>query len=139
MGIRRGEFEKVGPSTEVAKPALATVKMSEKRPDIGVNLRTGALALDAWSDAFGRMADTTTVIKKKYDMNQQAVYKTEDDANSARRAFEQYNEQVKNKTRIADSELEARLKEKADSMSRRAEAARKLGLFSNNFDYDRRY
>lgn len=139
MGIRRGSFESTNPTTAVAKPVLSSSKRSTFRPDIGRNLRTGALALDAWSDAFGKMADTAKAVKGKLSANQQAVYRTAKDKDAAVAAYENYLNGVKFDDIKYDFNTEKRLKDAADAMTRRAEVAKGLGLFSNNFDYNKRY
>ena len=139
MGIRRGSFESTNPTTAVAKPSLSSSKRSTFRPDIGRNLRTGALALDAWSDAFGKMAETAKAMKGKLNANQQAVYRTAKDKDAAVAAYENYLNGVKFHDITPDFDTEKRLKDAADAMTRRAEVAKGLGLFSNNFDYNKRY
>lgn len=139
MGVKRGNFEKVGPSGVVAKPALATVKMSEFRPDIGVNLRTGAMALDAWSDAFGKMAETTSAIKSKQDRNASIVAQTEKDKDAACAQLKAYKDGVESGDIKANKDTEARLTAEAESMARRAKVAQDRNIWSNDFDYNRRY
>lgn len=196
MGIRRGSFESVSPTTAVAKPVLSSSKRSTFRPDIGRNLRTGALALDAWSDAFGKMAQTSKAMKGKIDANKQAMYKTAADSDATTAALENFESETLSASKQAmnraaqekdaaataysnyinaimdggmkaDSNVESelrgkletatkrasmaktaydnnveihdRLQKAAESSARRRDVAKGLGLFSNNFDYNKRY
>lgn len=139
MGISRGSFESTNPTTEVAKPVLSSSKRSTFRPDIGRNLRTGALALDAWSDAFGKMAEATKAARGKRNTNQQVVDRTAKDKAAASMAYESYLNGVGSGNIKYEPDTEKRLKAAADAMARRAEVAKRLELFSNNFYYNKRY
>lgn len=78
-------------------------------------------------------------MKGKLDTNQQAVYRTAKDKDAAVASYESYLNGVKSGDIAPDFDTEKRLKDAADAMTRRAEVAKGLGLFSNNFDYNKRY
>ena len=69
MGIKRGSFESVAPTTQVAGPR----KHSTIRPDEGQALRYGADALKSWADHFSKMGDMCVAAGKQKSANMEQM------------------------------------------------------------------
>ena len=132
MGIRRGSFEGVSLSSQVER----AVEHSTIRPDEGTPLRTGAKALDSWADAFGKMANLATEVKKKQDANKATQATCKDAMNQAVKDYEDYSARPKNEQDATQLE---RLRGRAESTSARYDASMRLGVFSGDFDMNRDY
>lgn len=132
MGIQRGAFEQTALSGQVAR----AVEHSTIRPDEGAALRSGAQALNAWSNTFGKMAELAKKIKAKKDANSATQAACKDAANAAAKAFEDYEAKPQNEQ---NAEKLQELKDASAQATERYNASKTLGVFSGNFDMNKDY
>lgn len=132
MGIQRGAFEQTALSGQVAR----AVEHSTIRPDEGAALRSGAQALNAWSDAFGKMAGLAKKAKAKMDANKATQAACKDAAKAAAKAYEDYEAKPQNEQNAKKLQ---ELKDASTQAEARYNASKTLGVFSYNFDMNKDY
>lgn len=131
MGMKRGIFEAVSLSSSEAR----AVQHSTIRPDEGTPLRIGAKALDAWADAFGKMAEMSSRVKAVKSQNRA----TQDACWGAKKeALDALNEFDSNPANKNNKEQRAELQAAVDQASARYDASMTLGVFSNAFDMNQK-
>ena len=83
--MKRGAFESVGPTMQVARPAMESVIRPD---DYGAGLRAGAKGLQAFADFMGKLGNMSN---KAYALKQTNMQKKAADAKKKRELLDEYD------------------------------------------------
>jgi hypothetical protein len=83
--MKRGAFESVGPTAQIAGPAMESVIRPE---DYGAGLRAGAKGLEAFADFMGKLGNMSD---KAYALKQTNKQKKAADAKKKRELLDEYD------------------------------------------------
>lgn len=83
--MKRGAFESVGPSMQVASPAMESVIRPD---DYGAGLRVGAKGLESFADLMGKLGN---MADKSYALKQMNMQRKATDAKKKRELLDEYD------------------------------------------------